>query len=82
VADVQPTSARTRANAISRSDGTRVSVSDELLRTKLGSAILGPTSFTASGDVRRSAVTISRIVNGRVTVADVSDPPRHLFAGG
>jgi DNA-binding SARP family transcriptional activator/ABC-type branched-subunit amino acid transport system substrate-binding protein/streptogramin lyase len=69
-------------DAISRSDGTRASVSKELLSTKLGSAILGPVSFTASGDVRRSAVTISRIVHGRVIVADVSDPPVRLFASG
>ena len=62
-------------DAIARSDGTRTSVSAELLRTDLRTGILGPISFTSTGDVRGGKITINRIVRGRVTVADVIEPP-------
>ena len=61
--------------AIARSDGTRASVSAELLRTNLSNGILGPISFTSTGDVLGGKITIDRIVRGRVTVVDVIVPP-------
>ena len=69
-------------DAIARSRGTRASVTEALLATRLDAAILGPVAFTASGDVRRRAVTIHRITGGHVRVADVVEPPTRLLAGG
>ena len=65
-------------NAIAHSRGTRASVTQTLLRTTLGTGILGPVTFTASGDVRRRSVTISQITGGRVRVVDVIEPPARL----
>jgi DNA-binding SARP family transcriptional activator/ABC-type branched-subunit amino acid transport system substrate-binding protein len=68
-------------DALARSDGTRSSLSEELLRTDLKSGILGPVSFTATGDVRGGKVTVNRIVHGRVAVVDVIEPPASTFNG-
>ena len=68
-------------DAIARSDGSRASVSRALLRTRLRDGIVGPVTFTPTGDVRRGAVTITRIENGRVRTDSVITPPRRLVTG-
>src|SRR5262249_52823173 len=46
--------------AIARSDGTRASVRDQLLRVRQDQGLLGPLAFQASGDAVPSPVTIVR----------------------
>lgn len=65
-------------DAIGRSDGTRASVSRALLRTKLAKGILGPVTFTATGDTKGRLVTISQISRGRPVVRAVLDAPAAL----
>ena len=67
-------------DAIGRSDGTRASVSSALLRTKLAKGILGPVTFTATGDTRGRLVTISQISRGRPTVRAVVDAPAAIVS--
>jgi branched-chain amino acid transport system substrate-binding protein len=47
-------------DAIARSDGTRASVTAQLLRTRLGSGLVGPLSFDANGDPTTSPITVLR----------------------
>ena len=47
-------------DAIARSDGSRRSVAQALLRTDLRGGALGPTSFDARGDLRAAPVAILR----------------------
>ena len=68
-------------DAIARSDGTRSSIARALLRTRLPGGIVGPVTFTPTGDVRRGAITISRIENGRVRTDAVLAPPHSLVDG-
>jgi DNA-binding SARP family transcriptional activator/ABC-type branched-subunit amino acid transport system substrate-binding protein/streptogramin lyase len=58
-------------DAIARSDGTRASVTRQLLATRLSDGILGPVSFDRNGDITRPPVTILR-VRRRARVTDVS----------
>jgi branched-chain amino acid transport system substrate-binding protein len=58
--------------AIARSDGTRASVSRELMATRLDDGILGPVRFDRNGDLAAPVVTIMR-VRRRDGVSDVED---------
>jgi ABC-type branched-subunit amino acid transport system substrate-binding protein/streptogramin lyase len=49
-------------DAIARSDGTRASVTRELMRTRVTSGILGSFRFDRNGDTTRQSVTILRPV--------------------
>jgi hypothetical protein len=57
-------------DAIARSDGTRASVTRELLATRIEDGLVGPVRFDADGDVRPSPFAIirpsrsTRTVNG------------------
>jgi branched-chain amino acid transport system substrate-binding protein len=50
--------------AIARSDGTRASVTRELLKSSPPSGIYGPFAFTSTGDIDPAVITIIRIVGG------------------
>jgi DNA-binding SARP family transcriptional activator/ABC-type branched-subunit amino acid transport system substrate-binding protein/streptogramin lyase len=62
-------------NAISQSNGTRVSVTSQLFKTKISNGILGTFSFDPNGDTTAAAVTIYRIKHGNSSVAAVITPP-------
>jgi ABC-type branched-subunit amino acid transport system substrate-binding protein/streptogramin lyase len=49
-------------DAIARSDGTRASVTRELMRTRVASGILGPFRIDRNGDTTRQSMTILRPV--------------------
>jgi DNA-binding SARP family transcriptional activator/DNA-binding beta-propeller fold protein YncE len=49
-------------DAITRSHGTRASVSRQLLATRINDGIIGPVRFDANGDIIAPPVTIMRIV--------------------
>src|SRR4051794_8838419 len=57
-------------DAIARSDGTRASVTRQLLRTHLRDSVAGPLSFDRNGDLTAPAVTIMR-VKARDGISDV-----------
>jgi DNA-binding SARP family transcriptional activator/ABC-type branched-subunit amino acid transport system substrate-binding protein/streptogramin lyase len=65
-------------DAIARSDGTRASVTKELLATRVSNGLLGTFSFDANGDPTASAVTIYRIEHRKAKVFRVITPPRSL----
>jgi branched-chain amino acid transport system substrate-binding protein len=67
--------------AIARSDGTRPSVSRNLLTTRISNGILGSFWITSTGDTTLNAVTIFRIVHGKVTTYDTITVPEDLLAG-
>ena len=69
-------------DAISRSDGTRWSVSRELLRTHVHDGVLGDFAFTPRGDTTSGAVTIFRVARDKMRLFDVITPPARLVAGG
>ena len=48
-------------DAISRSDGTRAAVVDELFRTRVQDGLLGSFGFDENGDITESPVTILRV---------------------
>jgi DNA-binding SARP family transcriptional activator/ABC-type branched-subunit amino acid transport system substrate-binding protein len=52
--------------AIARSDGTRRSVLNQLMRTRMRNTLIGDISFDARGDIRQGAETIVRLAGGRV----------------
>jgi len=74
--------------AIARSDGTRASVRDQLLRVRQDKGLLGPVAFQATGDAVPSPVTIVRAdraggndaieSHAGATVVRVITPPRSL----
>ena len=66
--------------AIARSDGTRPSVSRNLLTTRISNGILGSFWITSTGDTTLNAVTIFRIVHGKVTTYDTITVPEDLLA--
>ena len=68
--------------AIGRSDGTRGSVSRELLRTHVHDGVLGDFAFTPRGDTTSGAVTIFRVARDKLRLFDVITPPARLVAGG
>jgi DNA-binding SARP family transcriptional activator/ABC-type branched-subunit amino acid transport system substrate-binding protein len=61
-------------SAIGRSDGTRASVTAQLLKTKIKNGILGRFSIDANGDTTAGSVTIYRIAQGQPRVFDVITP--------
>jgi branched-chain amino acid transport system substrate-binding protein len=65
-------------DAIARSDGTRRSVTTNLLGAKVENGILGSFSFDRNGDTTAGAVTIYRIVDGKPVVFRVITPPSSL----
>ncbi len=78
-------------DAIARSDGTRSSVTRQLLATQTRNGILGDIRFDQNGDVMPSAITILRVEQGGAgmsrdatdfadgaTVERVITPPTHL----
>jgi branched-chain amino acid transport system substrate-binding protein len=79
-----PTSAATAQatevllDAIAASDGTRASVTRNLLRTRVKNGILGSFEFDANGDTTAGGVTMYRIKNGKPRVLAVLTPPKSL----
>jgi branched-chain amino acid transport system substrate-binding protein len=65
-------------DAIARSDGTRKSVTSNLLHSRITNGLLGSFSFDRNGDTTAGAVTIYRIVNGKPVVFKVLTPPPRL----
>lgn len=57
--------------AIARSDGTRASVVQELLATKVEDGILGSFTFDQRGDIDPAPVGVYRYDGGRIVVDDV-----------
>ena len=54
-------------DAIARSDGTRASVTRRLFETRVTNGILGSFWITPTGDTSLNAITIHRIVGGKLT---------------
>jgi branched-chain amino acid transport system substrate-binding protein len=66
-------------DAIDRSDGTRASVTQNLFTTRISNGILGSFWITSTGDTTLNAVTIYRIVHGKVTTFDTITVPEDLL---
>ena len=62
-------------DAIARSDGTRASVSRELLATRVEDGVIGDVRFTPEGDIRPRPFSILRLTprTGTITVLPVRD---------
>jgi branched-chain amino acid transport system substrate-binding protein len=71
-------SAQVLLDAISRSDGTRASVTKELFNTKVTNGILGNFSINANGDTDANPVTIYLIKSGKQTTFKTITPPTSL----
>jgi len=65
-------------SAISKSNGTRASVTQQLFKTNLPGSILGNISFNAQGDVKGGPVAVYRIKAGKSTDYTVINPPEAL----
>jgi branched-chain amino acid transport system substrate-binding protein len=65
-------------DAIAASDGTRPSVTRNLLRTRVENGILGSFELDANGDTTAGGVTMYRIENGKPRVLAVLTPPKSL----
>ena len=65
-------------DAISASDGTRASVTEQLLKVRVEDGILGSFEFDANGDTTSGAVTMYRIEKGKPRVHAVIRPPAEL----
>jgi branched-chain amino acid transport system substrate-binding protein len=65
-------------DAIARSDGTRASVTANLLNTRIEDGILGETSFDENGDIATKSVTFYEIRDGQAEVLVVVFPPDEL----
>jgi branched-chain amino acid transport system substrate-binding protein len=69
-------------DAISKSDGSRASVTDNLLKTKVNNGILGTFSINANGDTTRNPVTVYQQVgsgkSGTGKTFKVEIPPASL----
>jgi ABC-type branched-subunit amino acid transport system substrate-binding protein/streptogramin lyase len=62
-------------DAIAASDGTRASVTEQLLKARVEDGILGSFEFDENGDRTAAAVTMYRIENGKPRVRAVITPP-------
>jgi branched-chain amino acid transport system substrate-binding protein len=62
-------------DAIAASDGTRASVTEQLLKVRVEDGILGDFEFDVNGDRTSPGVTMYRIENGKPRVAAVITPP-------
>lgn len=67
-------------DAIARSDGTRTSVARRLFDTRITNGILGSFWITPTGDTSLNAVTIHRIVGGKLTTYATLVVPDTLVA--
>jgi branched-chain amino acid transport system substrate-binding protein len=67
--------------AIEKSDGTRKSVAENLLNTKVSDGILGSFAINSNGDTNSNPVTIYRIKNGKQTTYKTIVPPAGLVKG-
>jgi branched-chain amino acid transport system substrate-binding protein len=67
--------------AIKNSDGTRKSVTEQLLKTKVTDGIIGSFTINSNGDTSSNPVTIYRIKNGDQTTYKVITPPQDLVKG-
>jgi len=65
-------------NAIAKSNGTRASVTTQVLKTNIPNSITGTVTFNANGDVQGGPVAIYRIVAGKSTDYTVLYPPSSL----
>jgi branched-chain amino acid transport system substrate-binding protein len=65
-------------DAIAASDGTRTSVTEQLLRVRVKDGILGSFEFDANGDRTSAGVTMYRIQKGTPKVLAVITPPPRL----
>jgi ABC-type branched-subunit amino acid transport system substrate-binding protein len=65
--------------AIEKSDGTRASVADNLLKTKVSDGILGTFSINANGDTSSNPVTQYKLLaGGKTTPFKTITPPASL----
>jgi ABC-type branched-subunit amino acid transport system substrate-binding protein len=69
-------------DAIARSDGTRASITHELLTTRTGDSILGSFAINSEGDPVPGRVTIYRVHDGKAVVYQVITPPAELVGLG
>ncbi len=67
-------------DAIARSDGTRASVTRRLFDTRVTNGILGSFSITSTGDTSLNAITIQRVVGGKLTTYATIVVPDTLVA--
>lgn len=65
-------------DAIARSDGTRASVTRQLLAARVHHGILGDFTITPQGDTTARAITIYRVTHGRMRTWGVIRPPLNL----
>jgi branched-chain amino acid transport system substrate-binding protein len=68
-------------DAISRSDGTRRSVTRALFATRIDHGLLGSFAFTPQGDTTARDVTMYRIIGGAIQFWKVIRPPTYLTGG-
>jgi ABC-type branched-subunit amino acid transport system substrate-binding protein len=68
-------SAEVLLDAISRSDGSRASVVDELFKTEVKNGILGSFEFDPNGDIDPAAVGFFRVEDGKIVVDRVVRVP-------
>jgi branched-chain amino acid transport system substrate-binding protein len=69
-------------DAIARSDGTRASITHELLTTRIGDSILGSFAINSEGDPVPGRVTIYRVHDGEAAIYQVITPPAALVGLG
>jgi branched-chain amino acid transport system substrate-binding protein len=67
--------------AIENSDGTRKSVTEQLLKTKVTDGILGSFTINTEGDTNSNPVTIYQIKGGKQTTYKTITPPQDLVKG-
>jgi len=65
-------------SAISKSNGTRASVTQQILKTNLPNSLTGTVVFNSNGDVTGGPVAIYRILAGKSTDYTVLYPPSSL----
>jgi len=65
-------------SAISKSNGSRASVTSQIFKVNLTGSILGNLAFNAQGDVKGGPVAIYRIKGGKSTDYAVINPPEAL----
>jgi branched-chain amino acid transport system substrate-binding protein len=74
-------SAEVLLTAIENSDGTRKSVTEQLLKTKVTDGILGSFTINANGDTNSNPVTIYQIKGGKQTTYKTITPSQDLVKG-
>jgi branched-chain amino acid transport system substrate-binding protein len=74
-------SAEVLLTAIENSDGTRKSVAEQLLKTKVTDGILGSFTINQNGDTDSNPVTIYQIKGGEQTTYKTITPPQDLVKG-